>query len=70
MVISKIIFPYFFESEINTIIKDIDTKYIVIPIGIENSVGSHANILFWDIKNKTIERFEPNGSNYHFRIKL
>jgi len=41
-----------------------NNNYLVIPIGIELSNGSHANILFWDIKNKTIERFEPNGSNY------
>ena len=27
-------------------------------------MGSHANILFWDIANKTLERFEPNGANY------
>ena len=39
-------------------------KYIIIPIGIETSIGSHANILFWDLTRKTIERFEPNGSNY------
>jgi hypothetical protein len=55
-------FPSYFDDEITNVIKD--AKYIVIPIGIEMANGSHANILFWDIKNKTIERFEPNGSNY------
>ncbi len=58
----KIFFPSYFEEEIKTNIKT--AKYICIPIGIETSVGSHANILFWDIANKTIERFEPNGSHY------
>jgi ankyrin repeat protein len=58
----KIIYPSYFDDEIEKLIKT--KKYITIPIGIESSVGSHANILFWDIKNKTIERFEPNGSNY------
>jgi hypothetical protein len=58
----KIIYPSYFNDEIEKLIKI--KKYIVIPIGIESSNGSHANILFWDIKNKTIERFEPNGSNY------
>jgi ankyrin repeat protein len=58
----KMFFPSYFDDEINNIIKD--SKYIVIPIGIEMTNGSHANIIFWDVKNKTIERFEPNGSNY------
>ena len=58
----KIFFPSYFEDEIKKIIKT--AKYICIPIGIETSVGSHANILFWDIKNKSLERFEPNGSHY------
>ena len=57
-----IFYPTFFNNEIN---KKINTaKYIVIPIGIEISNGYHSNILFWNIDNKTIERFEPNGSMY------
>ena len=44
------------------------SKYIIIPIGIEISIGSHANILFWDIEKKTLERFEPNGSNYPMNL--
>jgi hypothetical protein len=39
------------------------SKYIVIPIGIETSKGSHANILLFDVKKKILERFEPNGAN-------
>ena len=58
----KIFFPSYFEEEIKNTMKI--AKYICIPIGIETSIGSHANILFWDISNKTIERFEPNGSHY------
>ena len=57
----KIIYPTYFDIQINNKIKN--SKYIIIPIGIETTLGSHANILFWDIKNKIIERFEPNGSN-------
>jgi len=58
----SIFYPSYFDNEI---IKKISQKkkYIVIPIGIELSVGSHANILFWDINNKIIERFEPHGAN-------
>ena len=58
----KIFYPSFFDFEVKSRIKT--SKYIIIPIGIDISLGSHANILFWDVKNKTIERFEPNGSNY------
>ena len=62
----KIFFPSFFNEEVKKIIKK--AEYTAIPIGIETSVGSHANILFWDIKNKTLERFEPNGANYPIEL--
>jgi hypothetical protein len=62
----KIFFPSFFDDIIKK--KYNDSKYIVIPIGIITSIGTHANILFWNIKNKTIERFEPNGSNFPNRL--
>jgi hypothetical protein len=58
----KLFFPSYFDDEIKKALGE--AKYITIPIGIETSVASHANILFWDVTNKTIERFEPNGSNY------
>jgi hypothetical protein len=58
----KIFYPSYFDNEVTKKIKE--NKYIVIPIGIETSIGSHANILFWDIVKKTVERFEPNGSNF------
>lgn len=55
----KIIYPTNFDESIKTLLKT--AKYISIPIGIETAVGSHANILLWDVKNKIIERFEPYG---------
>ena len=58
----KLFFPSYFDNEILKVMSS--AKYITVPIGIETSIASHANILFWDIANKTIERFEPNGSNY------
>ena len=57
----KIFFPINFEENIKVLIKK--SKFIVLPIGIETSKGSHANILFFDVKNKILERFEPNGAN-------
>ena len=60
----KIFFPSYFEQEFNKKMKDKYIKYIVIPLGIETTNGSHANILFIDKIKNTIERFEPNGANY------
>jgi hypothetical protein len=58
----KLFFPSYFDEELSKAVKE--AKYITIPIGIETAVAAHANIIFWDVANKTIERFEPNGSNY------
>ena len=58
----KLIIPTYFNFELKKKIKN--GGYLVIPLGIETSFGSHANILFYDIKKKRIERFEPNGANY------
>ena len=58
----KLITPTYFDFELKKKIKN--NGYLIIPLGIETSFGSHANILFYDIKNKIIERFEPNGANY------
>ena len=38
-------------------------KFVIIPLGIELEVGSHANYLIYDPKNNEIERFEPNGAD-------
>lgn len=59
----KMFYPSYFEDEFNKKMNDKDINYIAIPIGIELTTGSHANILFVDKINKTIERFEPNGAN-------
>ena len=60
----KLIYPTNFNSILLNRIKN--AQYIIIPLGIEISAGSnngsHANIIIIDIENKTIERFEPNGS--------
>jgi ankyrin repeat protein len=37
-------------------------EFIIIPLGIEMKAGSHANYIIYDLKNKTVERFEPHGS--------
>jgi ankyrin repeat protein len=57
----KLIYPTFFNEWFKNYKKKY--KYIIIPIGIELYDKSHANILFYDIDKKTVERFEPNGAN-------
>ena len=57
----KIFYPSFFDYLFNKHMKDDKINYIIIPLGIENDIGAHANILFIDKKNKIIERFEPYG---------
>ena len=59
----KIFYPSYFDNELEKKINDKFIKFITIPVGIELINGSHANILFIDKTNKTIERFEPNGIN-------
>ena len=60
----KLIYPSYFDYFISNMSNYKNKKYIIIPIGIEVSQGAHANILFWDLKKKIVERFEPNGANY------
>lgn len=66
----NIFFPDNFTSTIQKFIKS-ENRFFVAPIGIEIGIGSaHANILLYDKKTNTMERFEPNGStmpsNYNY----
>ena len=58
----KIYFPDYFDTALQKLINK-NISVIVIPIGIQTSQGAHTNILFWNLKNNTIDRFEPNGNN-------
>lgn len=58
----KLFFPPNFESIFKNLIKKYE--YIIIPIGIILSNGNHSNALFYDVKKRILERFEPHGSNY------
>jgi len=56
----SLIFPNNFFNIFNS--KNVN-RYTIIPLGIELSNGSHANIILVDNDKKIIERFEPNGNN-------
>ncbi|XWV26219.1 ankyrin repeat-containing protein [Tupanvirus soda lake] len=60
----RIFLPPGFETIVANIINSKKYKYIIIPIGIILSNGNHSNCLFYDIETKTMERFEPHGSDY------
>ena len=49
-------------------------RFFVIPLGIEIDIGAHANIIIIDKQYKTVERFEPNGSdvppNFNYNANL
>ncbi|ARF11115.1 ankyrin repeat protein [Hokovirus HKV1] len=39
-------------------------RFIIVPLGIELSNGSHSNFMIYDKKINEIERFEPHGSSH------
>jgi len=45
-----------------------DIRFIVTPLGIELSNGSHANYLLFDKKTYEVERFEPYGSDSPYKF--
>ena len=61
----NIFYPTILEDKINNFKKSND-RFLIIPLGIELSLGSHANILIYDKKLNEIERFEPHGSIYPY----
>jgi ankyrin repeat protein len=59
----KLFYPTNFDSTIQTFIES-KKRFLVIPIGIHQDNGAHANILLYDSELNEIERFEPSGSDY------
>lgn len=60
----KILFPNNLNEEISKFKLDNDKNFYIIPIGIELEDKAHANILIYDKKNNSMERFEPHGNTY------
>jgi ankyrin repeat protein len=61
-------------DNIINIINNFKKDYLLILLGIELSHGAHANILLYDTKYQSIERFEPHGSehptNFYYNHEL
>ena len=70
----KIFYPTTLKKLINDFLNDDKYRYLIIPVGIELSNGSHSNILLYDKKTNDMERFEPNGKdnpiNFNYNPKL
>lgn len=47
----------------NKCLNNPSVRFIIIPIGIELTDGSHSNYIIYDKTTKELERFEPHGSN-------
>jgi hypothetical protein len=57
----------FFPNNMDTIISDFKNskkKFLIIPLGIHQDNGAHANILLYDSELNELERFEPSGASY------
>lgn len=61
-VYQKLIYPTFFKLILLKKINEVN-DLLILPLGIELSEGSHANMIIIDPRKKIIERFEPNGKN-------
>ena len=56
--------PTTFYAFLNDFLNDNTKEYLVIPIGIQLSNGSHSNILLYIKSSNSLERFEPYGKDY------
>ena len=60
----KLFFPTTLKTTIHDFLKNNNKRFLIIPIGIELTVGAHANILLYDKINNEMERFEPYGKDF------
>ena len=58
----KLFLPTNFYLIINNCMKS-QSRFIIIPVGIQMNSGGHANYLLYDKKTNEVERFEPHGSS-------
>ena len=59
----KLFFPTNLPSIINSF-KESKKRFFIIPLGIHQDNGAHANILLYDSELNELERFEPVGGGY------
>jgi ankyrin repeat protein len=64
----KLFIPSSLDSNIQSFKENINKRFLIIPVGIELSQDSHANILIYDKKTNELERFEPNGATFPYKF--
>jgi ankyrin repeat protein len=64
----NIYFPKNFNERFIELYNNQNIEFILIPLGIELNIGSHANYIIIDKQKNEIERFEPNGSNAPYKF--
>ena len=67
-IFQRLFFPPNFVQGLKSIITSNKYEYIILPIGIILANGTHSNALVYNIKNHSIERFEPHGSDYPYQF--
>jgi ankyrin repeat protein len=71
---NHIFFASNFNKNINKCLKNKNKRFIIVPLGIEIDIGSHANYIIYDKKTNEVERFEPYGrgvpSEYDYKPNL
>ncbi|QGR53979.1 ankyrin repeat-containing protein [Moumouvirus maliensis] len=60
--------PPNFEELFLNVLRSKKYKYIIIPISMTLSNGTHSNGLIYNIDKFTLERFEPHGANYPYKF--
>lgn len=61
-IFKRLFFSSDFENNFKKCVQNKKKRFIIIPLGIELEIGSHANYLIFDKKLNEIERFEPYGA--------
>lgn len=56
-----LVIPLNFQIHMDIVIEN-EKRFVIIPLGITLNLDSHSNYIIIDKRNKTIERFEPNGA--------
>jgi ankyrin repeat protein len=59
---NRLFVPTTIQQTIQTFLNS-NQRFLIMPLGIEQSQGAHANILIYDKQLNCLERFEPNGSD-------
>lgn len=67
-IFQQLFMPPHLEQNLKSIIQSNKYSYIILPIGIILSNGTHSNAIIYTISTNTIERFEPHGSGYPYQF--